>query len=368
MSHELRTPLNAVLGFAQVLEMDPSAPLAGMQKECVYEIMTAGNHLLELINEVLDLARIEAGKARLSIEPVSINTIIEETMTLIIPTGEKYGINVYADACNCQNGYVKADKTKLKQVLVNLLSNAVKYNKPNGKVEFWCETDTATVRFHVVDTGIGIPADEIEAIFKPFYRLNNTKNIIEGTGVGLALVRQLTEMMGGTVTAESTDGEGSHFCVELPAAEEMTLWSEREEMAAKTAAGSVGGPAEKKILYIEDNQANLRLVERVFGLIPGAVFMSSPSAELGIQKARLERPNVILLDINLPGMDGYEAFLKLRGYDETKDIPIIAVTSNAMEREIERAMGMGFYDYITKPIRTDLFIERIKRVFDREKQ
>lgn len=365
MSHELRTPLNAVLGFAQVLELDTSTPLTAIQKECVFEIMSAGHHLLDLINDVLDLARIEAGKTRLSIENVSINAIFEETMTMIIPTGEKYGINVYADRCSCHNRHVKADKIKLKQVLVNLLSNAIKYNKPGGKVEYWCEVVNDKIRFHVADTGIGIAAEDLESIFKPFFRLNKTMNIVEGTGVGLALARQLTEMMGGTVGAESTNGEGSHFWVELPAADDMMLWGQQEEMTARKPERDYSGLSNKKVLCIEDNQANLRLVERVLGLIPGLVFLSAPSAELGIGIAYREKPDVILLDINLPGIDGYEAFLRLRGGEETKHIPVIAVSANAMEREIARAMEMGFADYITKPIKADTFIERIKRVLNR---
>lgn len=365
MSHELRTPLNAVLGFAQVLEMDASTPLTGLQAECVYEILKAGSHLLELINEVLDLARIEAGKTRLSIEPVDIGTIIEETMTIIMPTAAKYNIQVDADATFCSRKFVKADKVRLKQVLINLLTNAIKYNKPNGKVDFYCEESNDKVRFHVRDTGIGIPEAELEAIYKPFYRLNNMKNVVEGTGVGLAVVKQLVVMMGGVIHAESTEDEGSHFFIELPAVVEMTLWSERTDLKEKIEAEDNGFALNKKILYIEDNQANLRLVERVLELIPGTTFISAQTAEHGIELARRERPDVILLDINLPGMDGYEAFEELQEFEETENIPVIAVSSNAMEREIGRAIQMGFYDYITKPIKAELFFERIRRVFDR---
>ncbi len=367
MSHELRTPLNAVLGFAQVLEMDQTTPLTGLQDECVYEILKAGNHLLELINEVLDLAKIEAGKTRLSIEPVDIGTIIQETMTIIIPTAEKYCINVEADSTFCCHKFVKADKIKLKQVLINLLSNAIKYNKPNGKVDFYCEAANDKIRFHVVDTGVGIPEEELEEIFKPFYRLNSMQHVVEGTGVGLAVVKQLTEMMGGVIHVESTQGEGSHFSIELPAIVEMTLWSERIELQGKIETSNNDCVRNKKILYIEDNQANMRLVERVLELIPGTVFLSAQTAEQGIEIARREKPDVILLDINLPGMDGYEAFEELQEYEETENIPVIAVSSNAMEREIGRAIQMGFTDYITKPIKADLFYERIRRLFSREK-
>jgi signal transduction histidine kinase/ActR/RegA family two-component response regulator len=368
MSHELRTPLNAVLGFAQILEMDPSAPLTGMQKECVDEIMKAGNHLLELINEVLDLARIEAGKARLSIEPVEILPVLEETLTIIIPTSEKYGIMVQAGNLACGNLYVRADKIKLKQILINLLSNAIKYNKPDGKVDFYCEPLGDKVRFHVVDTGIGIPESELEEIFKPFYRLSNAKNVVEGTGVGLAVVKQLTEMMGGSIHAESKEGDGSHFYIELPAAEEMTPWAEKSDVQEKALKEDRTLPANKKILYVEDNQANLRLVERIVEFMPNTVFIQAQTAGAGIELARKERPDIILMDINLPDMEGFEAFAKLQEYEETKGIPVIAVSSNAMERDIGRAMRMGFFDYITKPIKADTFYERIKCVFNNEQR
>ena len=368
MSHELRTPLNAVLGFAQVLDMDPSAPLTGMQKECVFEILKAGNHLLELINEVLDLARIEAGKARLSIEPVDVATVVEETMTMIIPTSEKYGIGVDADTASCGSLYIRADKTKLKQILINLLTNAVKYNKAGGKVDFYCEGTGDKARFHIVDTGVGIPDSELEAIFKPFHRLGNTKNLVEGTGVGLAVVKQLTEMMGGRIWVESAEGVGSHFTVEFPTAEEMTLWGERNELNGQLRPTDNIIASGKKILYIEDNQANLRLIERVLDLMPGTIFLSAQTAEAGLELARKEKPDVILLDINLPGMDGYEAFEELQSFDETKEIPVIAVSSNAMEREIGRAMRMGFFDYIIKPIKADVFFDRISRVLNREQE
>lgn len=287
---------------------------------------------------------------------------------MIIPIAEKYGIRVDADMASCGGSYIRADKTKLKQIFINLLSNAIKYNKPDGKVDFYCEGMGETVRFHIVDTGIGIPETELEAIFKPFHRLGSTKNLVEGTGVGLAVVRQLTEMMGGKVYVKSTEGHGSHFTVELPAAEEMTLWGEKNELQEKMLHADQGISSGQKILYIEDNSANLRLVERVLELVPNTTFLSAPTAELGLELARREKPNLILLDINLPGMDGYEAFEELQGFEETRDIPVIAVSSNAMEREIGRAMRMGFFDYITKPIKADMFFERIKRVLNKEQK
>lgn len=366
MSHELRTPLNAVLGFAQVLEMDQAAPLTGLQKECIEEITKAGNHLLELINEVLDLARIEAGKTRLSIEPVEIKGVLEDALAMIIPIAEAHGIKLEVAEELHVGGYILADKIKFKQILINLLSNAVKYNKPGGKVTLSCVEQDGWVHFHVTDTGIGIPQQELEEIFKPFHRLNNTRNIVEGTGVGLAVVKQLVEMMSGSVHVDSVEGEGSHFVVTVPAAETEQLLDTTAANLLKPLAPNI--VTDKKILYIEDNPANLRVVERMLELMPNIAFLSAQSGEEGVLLAMRELPDVILLDINLPGMDGYETFMKFHENEKTRDIPVIAVSSNAMEREIGHAMRMGFFDYVTKPIKAEMFFDRLKRVFDKEQK
>jgi len=361
MSHELRTPLNAVLGFAQVLEMDPNAPLTGIQKECVYEIIKAGNHLLDLINEILDLAKIEAGKIRLELEPVNIGTVMEETVTLIIPTANKFGIRIDYSTPYCSSKYIMADKTRIKQVLLNLLSNAVKYNIPDGRVHFYCDEENNKIRFHVVDTGIGISEQDIKIIYKPFQRLRAKESVVEGTGVGLTVAKHLAEMMGGEIHVESKLGFGSHFIVELPATPALVSWDDNTGRSAGKGASFAAGGRVKKILYIEDNVANMKLIERVVKLLPNVEFYSAADAESGIDIALEERPDVILLDINLPGMDGYEAFQILRENKETKSTPIIAVSSYAMRQDINRALEIGFTDYITKPINAEQFIEKLKR-------
>ncbi len=362
MSHELRTPLNAVLGFAQVLEIDPESPLNESQKECVHEIKKAGGHLLELINEVLDLAKIESGRVSISIEPVLVSQIVDETLALVRPMAEKNGVEMVSNYTRC-NRYIKADKIRIKQVLINLMSNAIKYNKENGKVTFYCDPHDGNVRFHVIDTGIGIPEDELEEIFKPFNRLNATKNLVEGTGIGLTMVKQLTEMMHGSVHVESKLNEGSHFYIEIPetSMEELDF----EHLPIKPECFNKAEPAQyrHKLLYVEDNPANLNLVQRIVSYIPDIELLSASSAEVGIDIARAHHPDLILLDINLPGMDGYQMFKRLRRYSETKDIPVIAISANAMEKDINEAKRLGFTDYLTKPIDVPVFIQKLEEYF-----
>ncbi len=361
MSHELRTPLNAVLGFAQVLEIDPEAPLNESQQECVHEIEKAGAHLLELINEVLDLAKIESGRLAISVEPVEVAQIVDETLALVKPVAEKYGIELVSNYNRCDR-YVKTDKIRIKQVLINLISNATKYNKENGKVTFYCEPHDGSVRFHVVDTGIGIPGNQLEEIFRPFNRLNARKDTVEGTGIGLTVVKQLIDLMGGSVYVESTPGEGSHFYVEIPEApmEEFTpdMIISKHECTIKRDEG----PNKYKLLYVEDNPANLKLVQYIISQLPEMGLISASSAEVGIDMARAHRPDLILLDINLPGMDGYEAFKRLRSFSETLNTPVIAVSANAMEKDVKKAMDIGFTDYVTKPINISEFIEKLKKL------
>ena len=360
MSHELRTPLNAVLGFAQVLEIDPEAPLNESQQECVHEIEKAGTHLLELINEVLDLAKIESGRLAISVEPVEVAQIVDETLALVKPVAEKYDIELVSNYKRCDR-CVKTDKIRIKQILINLISNAIKYNKENGKVTFYCEPHDGSVRFHVVDTGIGIPENQLEEIFKPFNRLNDRKDIVEGTGIGLTVVKQLIDLMGGSVYVDSTPGEGSHFYVEIPEAPMEEL---APDMITSTQECTIKYDGQKKckVLYIEDNPANLKLVQYIISYFPEMDLISASSAEVGIDLARAHRPDLVLLDINLPGMDGYEAFKRLRSYSETMNTPVIAISANAMEKDIKMAMDIGFTDYITKPINISDFTEKLKKL------
>ncbi|ABR36921.1 ATP-binding protein [Clostridium beijerinckii] len=358
MSHELRTPLNAILGFSQILELDPESPLNPSQSQSVKEISKAGSHLLELINEILDLAKIESGKLSISIESVPIKHVIEEAISIIKPFADKHKIKIINYPIDNSDEFVSADHTRLKQILLNLLSNAIKYNKKDGQVIFYHDKVNDKYRFHVIDTGIGLSNSDLELIFKPFYRLNRINNSIEGTGIGLAVAKQLTELMNGEIFVTSEKGAGSHFWIELPCIESSILQTSENMM---TSENRTYFPNDKfrTILYAEDNPANLRLVERALSQISNLKMLSANSGELCLDLAIAHKPDIILLDINLPGIDGYEVFKRLKMHKETKDIPIIAVSAHAMPRDIEKGLSLGFSDYITKPIDIPNFIEKV---------
>jgi len=362
ISHELRTPLNAVLGFAQVLKMDPVESLTVSQQKSVDAINKAGEYLLKLINEVLDLAKIESGKIDIKIENVHLLTVINETLNIISSLAEEYGIAIVSAQKDCSNLYVKADNMRLKQVFINLFSNAIKYNKKDGSVTYYCELSGDKVLFHIVDTGVGIPKGELNNIFEPFHRIKTSKTTVEGTGIGLSLVTQLLDLMGGKVHVESIEGSGSHFYIELPLAvvkDADTSFSKDETIEVGTESIS-----EREVLYVEDNIVNFALVERILSFIPGIRVISALSAEVGISLAREHQPIIILLDINLPGMDGYEMLKELKLYKETKSIPVIAISAYAMKEDINRALKSGFNDYITKPINVPLFMEKVNKLLN----
>ncbi|OOM78505.1 autoinducer 2 sensor kinase/phosphatase LuxQ [Clostridium puniceum] len=361
MSHELRTPLNAILGFSQILELDPESPLTCCQQESVTEILKAGNHLLELINEVLDLSKIESGKLSISIESVSIKSVMEETLSIIKPFADTNKIKLISPSIENSDEFVYVDNTRLKQILLNLLSNAIKYNKPNGEVTFYHDKIDDKYKFHVIDTGIGLSNADLDLIFKPFQRLNKLNNSIEGTGIGLTVAKQLVELMNGNIYVESEKGFGSHFCVEFPAvnicateAAEIVLLSEGHS--------SLSEEKHYTVLYIEDNPANLRLVERILNQITNIKMLSATSGELCVDLAIAHKPDLILLDINLPGIDGYEVFKRLKMYEETNSIPIVAISAHAMPKDVTKGISIGFTDYITKPINVAKFTEKVSNI------
>lgn len=360
MSHELRTPLNTVLGFARLLEVDSSAPLNESQGENVKEILKAGSHLLVLINEVLDLARVESGKLTLSIEPVQVKSVVDETLALIKPIADKTNIDVVCHLPDCGERFVAADRTRLKQVLLNLLSNAVKYNRDHGKVIVSCEKIDQDIRFNIIDKGYGIPESELSAVFEPFHRLTEANSTVEGTGIGLTVAKQLIELMGGSIGVESREGEGSHFWIDLPSLE-GTRRPEDERSSYAGEWDNEAGSTLKSILYVEDNPSNLALVERVLSRCPVIKMFAAANGELGIDLARACRPDLILLDINLPGIDGYEVQRRLRECDETRGIPVIAISAGAMAKDIEKGMSAGFAEYITKPIDIHKFLGTITK-------
>jgi signal transduction histidine kinase/CheY-like chemotaxis protein len=356
MSHELRTPLNAILGFAQLVESGTPTPTP-TQKRSVDQILKAGWYLLELINEILDLALIESGKLSLSVEPVSLTEVLTECRAMVESQAAQRGIGMAFPRMPAQ-GYVNADRTRLKQVLINLLFNAIKYNQPNGRVSVECTEQTAgTLRISVRDTGAGLTPEQVSQLFQPFNRLGQESGHEEGTGIGLVVTQRLVHLMGGDIGADSTQGVGSVFWVEMALASAPGLALElTEEQPAPLAAD---GAEMHTVLYVEDNPANLELVEQIIARRSNLRLLGAADASLGIEFARVYRPKVILMDINLPGISGIEAMKILRRDPVTAHIPIIALSANAVPRGIQRGMEAGFFNYITKPIKVGQLMDAI---------
>ena len=361
MSHELRTPMNAILGFGQLMTFDNT--LSDKHKDNVREMLKAGHHLLELINEVLDLAKVESGKFDLVLEPVEACAIVRECLSLVSPQADKHNIQI--SLSGLEKAMVRADRTRLKQALLNLLSNAIKYNREGGSVTLDVQpTDTGLLRIRVTDTGPGIPAGRLGELFQPFNRLGAENSGIEGTGIGLTITRRIIEMMGGTVNVESEVGTGSTFWIELPLESRPGLVQGHEQAAADSATPNQSVKTmQHTVLYIEDNQANLKLVTQILGLRPHIQLLTADTPELGIEMALTHHPDLILLDINLPGMDGYQVLEVFKADANLKGIPVIAVTANAMPRDIDRGKAAGFSEYLTKPLDMARFLAVIDQQF-----
>ena len=357
MSHELRTPMNVILGFAQMLEYDSA--MTADQQDSVHEIVKAGKHLLELINEVLDLAKIESGGIDLSLEPVALDAAIEECLALMGMLADKRGIRLGHNGL--QDAVVRADRTRLKQVLLNLLSNAIKYNRDGGSVRIDVRPQGSDrLRIEVSDTGHGIPADKLAQLFQPFNRLDAENSEIEGTGIGLIITRRLVEMMGGAVDVQSTVGVGSTFWIDLP----LDTLPGAGTSATGSSAAHAARPAaadRQTVLYIEDNPANLKLVAQILGHVPHIHLLTAHTPDLGIELALARRPALVLLDINMPGMDGYQVLEIFKTEPGLKGTPVVAITANAMPRDIERGRAAGFVDYLTKPLDLEQLLTTVKR-------
>jgi len=357
MSHELRTPLNAILGFGQLLELETRDP---EQADNVQEILHAGHHLLELINEVLDLARIEAGRLTVSCEPVPLMPLVEECLTLIRPLAEARRIRVAETGRDCGE-HVLADRVRLKQVLLNLLSNAVKYNREGGDIAIACVLEGGLVQVLVSDTGSGLTAEQQGRLFIAFERLDADQQAIEGTGIGLALSKRLVELMEGEIGVESTPGQGSTFWVRLPATDGQALPDRPAAGAEVQDSAAVRGPRQE-VLCIEDNPANLRLIQRILARREDVRLLAAATPTRGLELAMAHRPALILLDINLPDMDGYEVMTCLRENPATRHIPVVAVSANAMPADLARGKAAGFADYLTKPIDMDRLLGVLDRI------
>lgn len=349
MSHELRTPMNAILGYGQLMGFDETLPAT--HRDNVQEILKAGYHLLELINEVLDLARVESGHLDLTLEAVEVCTIVDDCLSLVETLASKRGISISHHGL--KGAVVRADRIRLKQILLNLLSNAVKYNREGGSVQLEVQQQGAErLRILVTDTGHGIAAERMHELFQPFSRLEASNSAIEGTGIGLTITRRIVEKMGGSVNVVSEAGVGSTFWIDLPLSQAATVQNETGKVADNDTAlpSSSHDTVQDTILYIEDNPANLRLMEQIIGKRKHSKLISAHTGEWGIELAQAYRPDLILLDINMLGLDGYQVLEILKASPALKDIPVFAITANAMNSDIERGMAAGFTAYLTKPL------------------
>ena len=356
MSHELRTPMNAILGFAQMLEND--VKLNSDQRDNVHEIVSGGRHLLELINELLDLATIESGHVNLFLEPVNLADMVEDCRSLMQPLANARQITLRLEVST--QWVVRADRVRTKQVLLNLLSNAVKYNRAGGSIYLGVQASTGErLRIVVSDTGNGIAAARMAELFRPFSRLVSEHSEIEGTGIGLTIVRRLVELMGGTVGVDSQVGIGSTFWIELPSTATATL-----EIATQSQEPVLPPDAPMRrqcVLCIDDEPANLRLIIQMLGMRRHLQLITADTPKRGIELASTHRPELILLDLNMPLMDGYQVLDVLKADIHLKSIPVIAVSADAMPREIERSRAVGFSEYLTKPLNLSEFLNTVDR-------
>ena len=368
MSHELRSPLNAILGFAQLMGSEAPPPTPS-QRGSIDQILHAGWYLLDLINEILDLAVIESGRLSMSVEPVSIGDVLLECQAMIEQQAQQRGLSLAFPRLD-RPCFVLADRTRLKQVLINLLSNAIKYNRPEGALRVDLDGSTPErVRIRVGDTGSGLTPEKQAQLFQPFNRLGQEASAEEGTGIGLVMSKLLVELMGGRLGVESTVGVGSVFWFDLaaaaglePATPGAAPTPTPTPAATATAGASVAmavplGPAPRTLLYVEDNPANLKLVERLVARQPGLRLLSALDGTTGIAMARRHLPDVILMDINLPGLGGIEALQVLRADPATAHIPVLAISANAMPGDIRRGLEAGFFRYLTKPVNLDALLE-----------
>ncbi len=353
MSHELRTPLNSVLGFAQILEMELTSP---DEIEMVGFIHNSGKYLLELINEVLDISRIEAGHISVMIEPVILKQLVNECVELVTPQASELGITITSSSK--YDVQVLADQQRLKQVLLNLLSNAIKYNRANGSVTLACTQDGARVRLSVTDTGPGISPELRERLFTPFDRLDAESTGIEGTGLGLALSKGLTEAIGGTLGVDSVVGQGSTFWIELPVAEQTKSLSSR---ARPSLVRQAKATPTVTVLYIEDDLANVQLVERLLHQRPSIRLITALQGVLGVELAQQYEPSLILLDVHLSDIHGYDVLERLRGDSRTIDIPVVVLSADATTWQQRRFKNAGVGDYLSKPLDLQHLLDVIDR-------
>ena len=366
MSHELRTPLNAILGFAQLFEGGSPAPTIE-QQQSIDQILKAGWHLLSMVDEVLDLSLIESGGIKLANEVIDLRDVFQECEAMIKAMARSRDIRINFGYPNPPI-FINADKTRLKQALINLLTNAIKYNRANGAVDIECErVDEDSLRIYVKDTGLGLSAQQLENLFQSFNRLGQEGSATEGSGIGLVVTKQLVELMGGTINVQSSEGIGSKFWLEFAIAqapEHLPLASMTIDATKSPVIATPGKRLPRTVLYIEDNPANLLLVTQLISRRNDLKLLSAADANAGIDLARIHRPDLILMDMNLPDINGAQALKILRSKPETHHIPVIAISANAMASDIESGLAAGFFRYITKPIQIDQLMDAIELAFE----
>ncbi len=358
MSHELRTPLNSILGFAQLLELDD---LTASQYESLRHISRAGSHLLELINEILDMARIDAGKLDLSLEPVSLDEVVREVAVLMQPQAEQFDVAV--DVASIRAPFVNADRQRLRQAITNLVSNAIKYNRRGGLVRIHGDaTSAGRVRLTVTDTGPGIPSDRQGAVFAPFERLGAEQTTVEGTGVGLTLAKRVIEAMGGAIGFDSKVGLGSTFWIELDAVHESVVVAETEPTKVEPTVDLPAG----RILYIEDDPANLTFLERALERHAGVELVPATAGRVGLQLAIENPPSLVLLDVHLPDMAGIDVLRRLRSNPITAGVPVVALSADASAKQVRLMIDEGAVAYLYKPIDVGELERTVRAVFTGE--
>ena len=361
MSHELRTPMNAILGFSQLLEMGQENSLDSIQQDQVQHILKAGKHLLELINDVLDLSRIESGHISLSIEEFHPTTLISEVFEFLQPLLIEKKLSFQVLPQKTPELSVIADRVRLKQVLLNIVSNAIKYNRLGGSVSITIrKLADKKILISIQDTGIGISPENLGEIFKPFQRIESNLAIIEGTGIGLTISRKLVEQMNCSLEAQSEEGKGSCFSITLPEGKGLLPLEEEELVVKPDSAHSKNRENNFQILYIEDNPANMDLVSSIL-FRPNLKLIQAPDANLGIELAKAHKPDLILMDINLPGINGYEVLKIIRTEPSLSSVPVIALSAYGMESDIKKGLSAGFNDYICKPIQVAPFLKKVNQ-------